>query len=273
MGESTGISWTDATWNPWRGCKKISPGCKNCYMFAGQKFRGLNPEVVVKTSTWRDPVRWQNEQAAIGGVLRVFAASWSDWMIGEADLWRADAWRLVKETPNNFYQILTKRADRIQQCLPADWGDGYPNVALGVSVESNDYLWRMDRLREVPARVRFVSGEPLLEDISAALNLEGIDQFIVGGESGNRTHNFRPMEHQWARNIRDRCEASGTTFFFKQSAGFTTETGIELDGKIYHDDPAYLTAYRQQIAQAWAAAKENHGTELPSGGTIGRDAT
>lgn len=249
MAEKTIIAWTDRTFNPWRGCTKISPGCTNCYMFTAQERFGRDPSVVVRTQTWRDPLKWQREAAAAGRTERVFTCSWSDWFHRDADPWREEAWQLLKNCPNLIFQILTKRATDIMDRLPADWGEGYPNVWLGVSCEDRRYgLPRIDILRTIPAAVRFLSVEPLLEDIGQ-VNLEGIGWVIVGGESGP---GWRPMETAWARSVRDQCRAAGVPFFFKQSAAQRTETGIELDGEIIREYPE-TEAARRPLPQTLAA--------------------
>lgn len=150
MGENTNIAWTERTWNPWRGCTKVDPGCKGCYMFAAQRRYGLDPSVVVRTKTWGDPRKWQRAAQAGGRIERVFTCSWSDWFHKDADGWRAEAWRLVKNCPNLHFQILTKRADRIAELLPSDWSGGYPNVWLGGSISEEKGLWRADELRKIP---------------------------------------------------------------------------------------------------------------------------
>jgi len=242
MSERTAISWTQKTWNPWRGCTKISPGCEHCYMFTAQEkrqketgnFAMWNPNVVQKTTTWRDPFRWQKLCEKAGITERVFTCSWSDWFHRDADYLRPEAWRIVRDCPNLIFQILTKRAERMPRHLPPDWGSGYRNVWLGVSVENLKFLWRMDYLRKTPAHTRFISAEPLLEDISAQINLEGIHQVIVGGESGK---GFRPMPHDWARALLAKCREANVAYFFKQSAALRTETGVQLDGKLYREYP------------------------------------
>src|SRR6266496_3640488 len=107
MADKTNISWTPRTWNPWRGCKMVSPGCANCYMFTEQRRYGLDPAAVVRTKTWRDPLRWQRALERAGRREAVFACSWSDWFIDVADAWRPEAWEVVKACPNLIFQILT----------------------------------------------------------------------------------------------------------------------------------------------------------------------
>jgi protein gp37 len=234
MGEYSNIAWTLRTWNPWRGCTKVDPGCKNCYMFPAQLRGGLDPSTVVRTKTWGDPRKWQREAQAAGRFERVFTCSWSDWFHADADAWRPEAWALVKNCPNLHFQVLTKRADRIASCLPPDWGDGYPNVWLGVSISEEKGLWRADELRKILPRVRFISYEPALGPLGA-LNLTGIHWVIFGGESGPA---FRPMNVEWARAMRDKCKAAGVAFFYKQSAARLPGQGHELDGQVIQEYPA-----------------------------------
>lgn len=246
MGESTAIAWTDRTWNPWRGCTKISPGCDNCYMFRQQRKSGLDPEVVTRTKTWGDPAKWQKAAAAAGRTERIFTCSWSDWFHPAADGFRAEAWATIAATPNLTYQILTKRARRMAlgyadgTLFPSNWLDGYQNVWLGVSVESPDYIERIDYLQKVPAAVRFLSVEPLIKRLPDNLDLWGIDWVIVGGESGQ---GFRPMPHEWASAIEAQCREQGVAFFFKQSAAYRTEMGIELNGRVVREYPTPRQVY------------------------------
>jgi protein gp37 len=233
MGDVTAIAWTNHTWNPWRGCTKVSPGCKNCYMFTQQRSYGSDPTVVIRTKTWGKPYEWQREAERRGRSELVFTCSWSDWFHKDADVWRDEAWDVIRHTPNMIYQILTKRPERIKEHLPTGWKNGWRNVWLGVSIETNQYVGRADLLREIPARVRFISYEPALGPLDQ-LNLKGIHWVIFGGESGP---GYRPMDYKWARDMRDRCKERKVAFFFKQSAAPRTEMGIRLDGKIVREYP------------------------------------
>jgi protein gp37 len=226
--ETTLIAWTDRTWNPWRGCTKISPGCKNCYMFTAQRRYGRDPSEVIRTSedTWKKPTRWQREAAKAGRTDLVFTCSWSDWFHVDADGWRDEAWAIIKNTPNLHYQILTKRADRIAANLPDDWGGGYDNVWLGVSIENMDYAYRADELRTIPAAVRFISYEPALGPLTA-IDLTSIDWVIFGGESGPH---YREADLQWSRDMRDKCAAEEVAYFHKQASHFFSERLTTLDG-------------------------------------------
>lgn len=234
MGENTLIAWTEHTLNFWMGCTRVGPGCAHCYAETAMTRYGRDFSTVTRTKTWGDAFKWQRAAAAAGRTERVFTCSWSDFFHEKADPWREEAWAVIKSCPNLQFQILTKRADRIASCLPKDWGEGYPNAWLGVSVENPSFLSRVDILRKIPARVRFISAEPLLAPLPT-LNLNGIHWLIVGGESGP---GFRPMPHEWARELRDKAKASGTAFFFKQSAAPRTEMGTKLDGVEWKEYPA-----------------------------------
>lgn len=221
MGERTSIEWADATYNPWRGCDKVSPGCAHCYMFREQRMYGRDPSVVTRcsASTFFAPLRAKKWRELAPGSL-VFTCSWSDWFHEDADEWRPEAWEVIRQRPDLNWQILTKRPERIAEHLPDDWGAGWPNVWLGVSIENRRFVGRADVLRAVPAAVRFISAEPLLgpliyptdpEDttygvddryVGPELDLAGIDWLIVGGESGP---GHRPIRVGWVRDLRDIC--------------------------------------------------------------------
>ena len=151
--ETTKIQWTDATVNFWTGCKKVSAGCKFCYMYRDKERYGLDPSAVVRTApkTFNAALKWKEPKL-------IFTCSWSDFFIQEADEWRADAWDIIRKTPHHTWQILTKRPERIADCLPPDWGDGWDNVWIGVSVEDEKtFDLRIPILTAIKAKVRFVS--------------------------------------------------------------------------------------------------------------------
>lgn len=242
MGRETAIQWTDATWNPWYGCTKVSPGCAHCYMFREAKQYGRDPEAVTRSKTkFTEPLRWERELVAQarGAAItpkRVFTCSWSDWFHEAADAWRDEAWAIVRQTPHLTYQILTKRPERIAEHLPSDWGEGYPNVWLGVSAEyQRQAEERIPLLLGAPAAVHFVSAEPLLghldlrdwitHDPFVLLHHAGLDALsaprprtvgwvIVGGESGG--HEARPFNPAWAQSLVDQGRANDASVFVKQ---------------------------------------------------------
>lgn len=241
MGETTGIGWTQKTWNPWMGCTKVSPGCAHCYMFREQKRYGNDPAIVRRSkTTFTSPLAWSDPAL-------VFTCSWSDWFHEAADAWRDEAWPIIKATPHLTYQILTKRPERMREHMPRDWGNGYPNVWLGVSVENQRWVSRIHQLYFVPAVVKFVSAEPLLgpldlhdepdPTLDAQYPIETIDWLIVGGESGA---DARPMELNWVRSLRDQCASQGVAFFLKQLGGNPDARAHEkaiLDGRIHTEMP------------------------------------
>lgn len=210
----TNISWTDYSWNPWVGCRKVSAGCKNCYMFRDQNRFGTDPTNIRRTTP-----NIFNQTLKHKYPARIFICSWSDFFIEDADEWRDDAWDIIRRTPHLTYQILTKRPENIRSRLPDDWGEGWDNVWLGVSIENNEEKCRgWDLLLTIPAKLRFISAEPLLEPIRLDFMLYTgkIHWVIVGGESGP---NYRPMELDWVRYIKEDCESSGVAFFMKQDSG------------------------------------------------------
>lgn len=241
MGEQTIIGWTDHTQNFWKGCHWRGEECDNCYAKAAFDRAGWDFDQVTRTKTWSEPDKWQRRLAGTDQYEMVFTCSWSDFFLPEADAWRREAWRIIQRTSNLIYQILTKLPGLMPVRMSADWGTGYPNVWLGTSVGIKKSLWRIPELKRVPAPVHFLSLEPLLEDLCPDLeaHLDDIEWVIVGGESGNGTPNYRPMNSRWARNIRDVCRRRGIPFFFKQSAAVRTEQGTKLDGETIHEYPAW----------------------------------
>lgn len=244
MSAKTIIAWTDHTFNIAWGCQKVSPGCAHCYAegladrYGHDVWGPGKPRRTFGDRHWSEPLRWDREAGRAGVRRRVFCSSMCDNFEEHptvaAEL--ARLWPLVRRTPNLEWQLLTKRAERVADCLPSDWGPhGYPNVWLGVSIEDARYAGRADFLRAVPAAVRFVSYEPALGPLAGALDLTGIGWVIYGGESGPR---YRPEDKQWARDMRDACRARGVAFFHKQSAAAVTERGIELDGEVVREYPA-----------------------------------
>lgn len=239
MGRNSAIEWTNSTWNPWRGCIKVSPGCKNCYMYRDQIRYGRDPKQVVRAAnaTFEKPLSWPPGEL-------IFTCSWSDWFIPAADPWRDDAWEIIRQCRNKIFQILTKRPELIADHLPIDWGRGWDNVWLGVSVESPEYLPRIDKLFEIPAVIRFVSYEPALAgvDFSAHMAKGAIDWLISGGESGDgRRFIPRPADLDWFRKARDDCRRFSIPFFHKQNGGTKKIDGAWggclLDGHRYTQFP------------------------------------
>jgi protein gp37 len=212
----------DYPFNFWMGCHKFSEGCRNCYMFIAQERRTIDPENVrLCTSTWERPRRWQKEAERAGECRSVFACSYSDFFLPEADAWRNDAWALIRETPNLIWMLASKRTHLIAERLPADWGNGYKNVWLGTSAELNKYLSRLDELRNIPCVLRWLDLAPMLEDLMPELeeHIDGFGWVNAAGETGCNAVEPRPFDEQWARNVRDLCLSRGIPFYFSHTAG------------------------------------------------------
>lgn len=239
MSLDTSIEWTDATWNPVRGCTKISGGCKHCYAetFA-ERFRGVKGhpyeygfDLRLIPEKLEDPLRWSKPR-------RVFVNSMSDLFHEDIpdDYVEAVSQVMVAARWHTF-QVLTKRAERLRAMLSSrlSFAAQPAHIWWGVSVENRrDGLPRIDHLRAAPAAVRFLSVEPLLEDLGW-LNLEGIRWVIVGGESGRGA---RPMAKEWVLSIRDQCCRAGVAFFFKQWGGVRKSVGgRNLEGRTYDEFP------------------------------------
>jgi protein gp37 len=228
MGETTGIEWADATWNPWIGCTKVSPACAHCYAEREMTRWGRNFDVVMRTTpaTFNAPLHWKEGK-------RVFTCSWSDFFHPGADAWRVDAYNVIAQAHWHTYLILTKRPQRIPGtegylCL------GMPQVWLGVSVENSRFYWRIEDALKFKHKILFLSIEPLLGRM-ADLPLDGVDWVIVGGESGE---GFRPLNLDWVREIRDRCVERGIAFFFKQKSAFSPkQLDRLLDGREWNQVP------------------------------------
>lgn len=243
MAGSTGIEWTEITWNPVTGCDRVSPGCDNCYALAfAKRLQAMGSPRYQNDGDPRSsgpgfgltchddlvdlPRSWRKSRL-------VFVNSMSDLFHPEVpDEFIARVFDTMKGCDQHTFQILTKRPQRlvaISDQLP--WPS---NVWMGVSVENAAYRFRIDHLRKVPAQVRFLSVEPLIDDVGI-LDLAGIHWVIVGGESGPQA---RPIEEAWVTSIRDQCVDAGIAFFFKQWGGRTPKAGgRELDGELWDEMP------------------------------------
>jgi protein gp37 len=228
MARGTAIEWADDTWSPWWGCTEISEGCEKCY--AREQTHGAwgnHPRKRTKLDYWygkKGPRFWNADAARFqrdhGHRERVFGGHICDWFDNQAPPeWRVEAWKLVRATPNLDWMILTKRPSNIARMLPPDWGNGYPNVWLGISAENEHYYrQRWPILAAIPAVCHFISYEPALGPLGAIDIGVGVlpHWIIVGGESGKDP---REMDLGWARDVRDQCTRLGIAYFFKQTAG------------------------------------------------------
>jgi protein gp37 len=248
MGDTTGISWTDKTFNPRIGCARVSLGCVNCYADdqssrfgnfgeSSPLWRRHGPRHVTSGAYWRKPLAWDRQAAAQGRQHKVFCASLADVFEDHPDLDepRARLWALIEQTPHLTWQLLTKRQQNVAAMVL--WGEHWPpNVWPGTSVEGQRWAdERIPVLAGVPAAVRFLSVEPLTEPVR--LDLSAIGWVILGGMSGPkyRQHQLRP---EWARSVCDQCAAAGVAFFFKQWGGLRPKDGGKVpDGRERCDFP------------------------------------
>jgi protein gp37 len=244
MADKSAIEWTEATWNPTTGCDRVSAGCDNCYALTlAKRLKAMGSAkyqtdgdprtsgpgfgVAIHEDALNIPHRWRDPRV-------VFVNSMSDLFHARVPVdYVRRVFQVMADTPRHTYQVLTKRASRLAKLAPhLDWPE---NVWMGVSVEDDSQADRVERLRGVPAAVRFVSAEPLLGPL-LDLNLDGIQWLIAGGESGQ---GCRPMDPEWVRSLRDQCLMAGTAFFFKQWGGRTPKAGGRmLDGRTWDEMPS-----------------------------------
>lgn len=239
MSQQSTIEWTDATWNPVRGCTKISPGCKHCYAetFA-ERFRGVKGhpyeqgfDLRLVPEKLQEPLKWKQSRM-------IFVNSMSDlFHPGVPDDYIAQVAKIMVDAPWHTFQVLTKRSERLRDLLKGrlKFAADAQHIWWGVSVEDRKHgLPRIAHLQSAPARVRFLSVEPLLEELGK-LNLAGIHWIIVGGESGAGA---RPIKPEWVRLLRDQAQSRDVRFFFKQWGGVhKSKTGRELDGRTHDEFP------------------------------------
>lgn len=248
MADNTHIEWADATWNVWTGCTRVSEGCTRCYAerLAATRMKHL-PQyapatdehgrwtrvITIHEPAWDLPLRWTRPR-------RIFVNAQSDTFHEAAPPWALlKLFCIMESTPRHTFMVLTKRADRMRKYLWSTLAaEARRHIWLGVTVESADYLNRVDELRDTPAAIRFLSIEPLLGPIPN-LNLEGIHAVIVGGESGPGA---RPMHPDWARDVRDQCAAAGIAFFFKQWGEWA-----EQDGRQRSREQSYIGAPHRPV--------------------------
>ena len=234
MSEKSAIEWTESTWNPVTGCTKISPGCKHCYAermalrlrAMGQPSYRNGFKLTLHEHVLAAPLKWKKPQL-------IFVNSMSDLFHRNVPFdFIQRIFAVMRRAQWHQFQILTKRSERLADCSSRiDWP---PNVWMGVSVESPNYAFRIEHLRQTGAQVKFLSLEPLLESLPS-LNLQGMDWVIVGGESGPGA---RPIQTSWVVDIRDQCSRAHVPFFFKQWGGRNKKaTGRKLEGETYDQMP------------------------------------
>lgn len=229
MAFTSGIQWTEATWNPWHGCIKVSPGCKYCYMYRGKEQYKQDPTIVQRSKTkFNDPLKWKEPRL-------IFPCSWSDFFIDQADPWRPEAWKIIEATPWHTYQMLTKRVERIEKNLPlygdrSHWAYGLPyipsHVLMGLSAENEEELESRAPVVEGLGRLMrmrwWISAEPLIGPLPSIFHWFTPDTppswIVVGGESGNDNgkYRYRECKLEWIEDIIRVCQGAGVPVFVKQ---------------------------------------------------------
>ncbi len=233
---STKIEWTESTWNPITGCTKISSGCKFCYaevMSRRLKAMGLEKykngfELTMHPEVLNEPYTWKKGRM-------IFVNSMSDLFHKDLPIaYIQQIFKVIKENPQHVFQVLTKRDDIMRYYDSEGWLEWPHNLWMGVTVENDEVIGRIENLRNTGARVKFLSCEPLLTALPF-MNLQGIDWVIVGGESGRTP---RPMKEEWVHDIKEQCQKANVAFYFKQWGGTNKKkAGKMLEGRVYNEMP------------------------------------
>lgn len=219
----------EVSWNPWHGCDKTSPGCKNCYVYRRDAKYELDSRQAKKNKSFSMPIdRYKNGEYKVKSGTLFDTCFTSDFFLDKADEWRKDAWKIIKERSDCSFFFITKRIDRFYTSLPNDWGDGYDHVAIGLTVENQDRVdYRMPIFMSLPIKHKLVICAPLLEKLDLSKYLtKDIECVSVGGESGGRC--ARICDYDWVLDIREQCKKAGVNFSYHQ-----TGSKLKKDGKLY----------------------------------------
>lgn len=217
------------SWNLWHGCHKISPGCQHCYVYRSDSRYGKDSSRVEKTSAFDLPLRRKrNGDYLVPAGSLLYTCFTSDFFVEEADAWRQQAWDMMRQRADVSFFFITKRIHRFRDCIPADWGEGYPNVRIGCTVENQQMAeFRLPVFKELPIQVKTLACEPLLEPIDLRPWLgDWLNLLVAGGESGQ---NVRPCNYDWILSLRQQCMDAGVAFHFKQTGAYFIK-----DGQGYH---------------------------------------
>lgn len=220
-----------AMWNPWRGCHKYSEGCKYCYIHKGDAKRGVNTNIIVKTDNFNAPVAKNRKgEYKIKSGQTVYLCFSTDFLIEEADKWREECWKMIKERSDLNFIFLTKRIERFLKCAPSDWKDGYDNVTVGCTIENQDRAdFRLSVFANLPIKHKNVICQPLIEAINIKEYIDNVELVVVGGESDM---NARPLHYDWVLSIREQCTAKGIHFQFRQCGTHFIKDGKEYTLKV-----------------------------------------
>lgn len=240
-------------WNPWHGCRRVSEGCAHCYMYFLDGKRGIDTSHVYRTGNFDLPLqRRRDGQYKLPSGMQLYVGLSTDFFVEEADEWRDEAWSIIRKRPDIAFRLLTKRADRIDRCLPDDWGEGYENVMLSVTAENQRRAdERLPMLLDIPARHKGMMAAPLIGevDIEKYLQKGEIEEVLCGGENYDGA---RPCRYEWVKLLSDECRTHDVTFDF-------IETGSVFvrDGRTYH-----IPDKRIQSNQAFKSGLSHQGREI-----------
>lgn len=234
-----------AVWNPWHGCHRYSEGCKFCYIHKGDARRGVDTNQIHKTDRFYAPVeKKKNGEYKMKSGQLVFLCFTSDFFLEDADEWRTECWSMMKERNDLHFLFLTKRIERFYECIPADWGDGYPNVTISCTVENQKNAdQRLSLFEQLPIVHKNIVCQPMIEAITISNYLKGIDLVVVGGESD---YHARPLDYDWVLKIREECIAANVSFEFRQCG-----THFIKDGRMYQLQVKDLCSQARKAGIGW----------------------
>lgn len=213
------------SWSPWRGCHKLSAGCEHCYVHRGDKRRGRDTSLIVKSEKFDLPLRKNKKGEYLFKPKSIVAMCFSsDFFIEEADEWRPEAWKIIRTRKDLLFFVITKRIDRFHVGLPDDWGEGYDNIIITTTIENQDRAnYRLPIFRNLPIKHKMIACEPLLEQIDLSPYLGSwVEQIAVGGESGTEA---RPCNYDWILDIRRQCVEFDIPFLFRQTGSKLIKNG------------------------------------------------
>lgn len=226
-----------AFWNPWRGCRRVSEGCKFCFIHEGDKKRALDTSLIEKTAQFDAPIKQTKNGYKMKSGQKVYVCFSSDFLIEEADPWRGECWQMMRERSDLQFIFLTKRIQRLPEVAPKDWGEGYDNVTIGVSVETQARAdQRLSLLQQLPVKHKNIICQPLLEEVTLADYLEGVELVMAGGEYHQKA---RPLNYDWILKLREEAVAARIPFEFRQCGTHFIK-----------DEEMYQLNYRQLFSQA-----------------------
>lgn len=235
-----------AMWNPWRGCRKHSEGCKYCYIHKGDAKRGIDTEEIIRLDGFDAPVaKKKNGEYKMKSGQTVYLCFSSDFLLSEADEWRPECWQMIRERSDLHFLFLTKRIERFTECIPDDWKDGYDNVTVGCTVENQVRAdERLSVFKSLPIKHKNIICQPMISPINIEKYLDGVELVVVGGESDSEA---RPLDYNWVLSVREQCISANVPFEFRQCG-----THFIKDGK------EYILPVRELGAQARMANIDFH---------------